>query len=522
MPLLWVCRIFRTVVLSRFFTRYGLCFDKDTIFECTIPCTRCQKRLNGPFRLMTKEITMSVDPWKVYSGNALAALSQISYNNCSFPLARTLKVTFVSTRDNEENVTASQDIEANISAFVRRIRQLAPRLNMVKMSGGPDPMERVDVTYHYFGSLTTQLVQITSRIDISYGFGRAFHFLNADAIRNLTYLASTFELGGEQTVQLIRQNAPTLQYLHVAYRCVNISGIIQDADGSYVEYPRLETLEVYRGYDTRTPQRYIFDGAVPFPSLRRLVCVNEYPFGDDLVLFRGNAATLEFLQLTMTRELAITLPHSNTFTATSHPKLQCVILKLHPSMMPVNYADDPEIIRFMMDIAPDAAVRKISEWCVNQLPPPLLSLFSKHTSLQVLDLPGMSLSIWDAMTLIQSLPLLSDIHAAVPTLDPMPDGVTARNVVTYVTSNYSPMGTRFRCWHFRGDISVRMKDKVKPFLLLALACPNFDYAAALDYEREKFAKLLEKTIDTAAYKKHAPRLRRLLFGGWRNNLPVSK
>ncbi|KAJ2323823.1 hypothetical protein GGH92_010818, partial [Coemansia sp. RSA 2673] len=132
MPLLWVCRIFRTVVLSRFFTRYGLCFDKDTIFECTIPCTRCQKLLNGPFRLMTKEITMSVDPWNVYSGNALAALSQISYNDCLFPLARTLKVTFFSTRDNEGNVAVSQDIEANISAFVRRIRQLAPRLNMVK------------------------------------------------------------------------------------------------------------------------------------------------------------------------------------------------------------------------------------------------------------------------------------------------------------------------------------------------------------------------------------------------------
>ncbi|KAJ2020495.1 hypothetical protein GGI14_000793 [Coemansia sp. S680] len=466
---------------------------------------------------MAKEITMSVDPWSVYSGNALAALSHISNNDCSFPLARTLEVTFVSTRDNEQNVTVSQDIEANISAFVQRIRQLAPRLNMIKMSGGPDPMERVDVTYLYFGSLTTQLVQFTSRIDISYGFGKAFHFLNADAIRNLTYLASRFELGGEQTVQLIRQNAPTLQYLHVAYRCVNISSIIQDADGSYVEYPHLQTLEVNRGYDSRTPLRYKFDGAVPFPGLRRLVCVNEYPFGDALVLFRGNAATLEFLQLTMTRELAIALPQSSIFTATSHPKLRCVILKLHPSMMPVNYIDDPEIIQFMMDIAPDAAVRKISKWCVNQLPPRLLSLFGKHTSLQVLDLPDLRLSIWNAMTLIQSLPLLSDIHAAAPTLDPMPDGATARNVVAYVTSNYSPMGTRFRCWHFGCDFSRRMKDKVKPFLLLVLACPNFDYAAAVDYEREKFVKLLEKTIGMVAYKKHAPRLRRLLFGGWTNS-----
>ncbi|KAJ2045864.1 hypothetical protein H4S04_005393 [Coemansia sp. S16] len=153
-----------------------------------------------------------------------------------------------------------------------------------------------------------------------------------------------------------------------------------------------------------------------------------------------------------------------------------------PSVLQFNFADDPKIIQFMLDIAPDAAVRKISNWYLDQVPPPVLSLFSRHASIQVLSLPGLRLSLWGAMTLIQSLPLLSDLHAQAPTLDPMPAGVTVRNVVTYV----------------------------KPFLLLALACPNFDYAAAVDYEREKFAKLLEKTIDTAAYKNHAPRLRRLL------------
>ncbi|KAJ2242205.1 hypothetical protein GGI13_007045, partial [Coemansia sp. RSA 455] len=55
-----------------------------------------------------------------------------------------------------------------------------------------------------------------------------------------------------------------------------------------------------------------------------------------------------------------------------------------------------------------------------------------------------------------------------------------------------------------------LKDAVKPFLLLALACPNFDDVTIFHIAREKFAELLEKTIDMAIYREHAPRLRRLL------------
>ncbi|KAJ2049269.1 hypothetical protein H4S04_003329 [Coemansia sp. S16] len=249
---------------------------------------------------------------------------------------------------------------------------------------------------------------------------------------------------------------------------------------------------------------------LPFPSLRRLDCRGDYPFGDDLVLFRGNAATLEVLRLTLTRELAAALLWHNVFTPTSHPKLQIVMLKPPPGMAQANHVDDSEIIQLMLDIAPGAAVRGISNWYLDQAPPPVLSLLNRHASIQVLALPALRLSLWDAMTLIQSLPLLSDLHAQAPTLDPMPAGVTKRILVNYVCSNYSPTGKRFRCWHF-GCVNVKcLKDTVNPFLLLALACPNFDYAAIVHYNRETFAKLLEKAIDTIAFKKHAPRLHRLL------------
>ncbi|KAJ2055281.1 hypothetical protein GGI17_006692, partial [Coemansia sp. S146] len=174
-----------------------------------------------------------------------------------------------------------------------------------------------------------------------------------------------------------------------------------------------------------------------------------------------SAVTLEILRLTLTRDLALAPLRRNVFTPTSHPKLQCVMLGLHSSMRSANYTDDPEIIQLIMDIAPGATIKRISQWFIDKAPPPVFSLFGKHDNLQVLAPPDMRLSLWDSMTLIKSLPLLSDIHSMAPALDPMPAGVTKRGLVKYVCSNYSPI---------------------------------------VYYEREAFSELLEKTIETATYK----------------------
>ncbi|KAJ2757431.1 hypothetical protein GGI19_000032 [Coemansia pectinata] len=463
---------------------------------------------------MAKEVTISISPWTVYSGKALAALSQEPLNGCSFPLVRTLKIDFTHGQDNKDATVLPPDAEDNIGAFVHRIRQMAPGVNLIKLSGGLNSWERTTATALPIDSLANQLIQLVSRVEFTSGFDRVFHFMEVDAIRNLTHIHATVDLDGEQTMRLIRQNAPTLQYLNILSRVdTDFSGIIQDIDGGCVEYPRLRTLVMEQSMSGKMPRQYAFGAAAPFPNLRRLVCGMGYPFGDDLVLFRGNAATLEHLRLVLTTfELVLALLRHNVFTPTSHPKLQCVMLIPPLGIIQATYADYTDLIRLMMDIGPDAAVREISAWYLDPVPhPPVFSLLTKHASLQVLALPGLRLPIWNAMTLIQSLPLLSDLHARPPTLDPMPAGVTKRKLIAYVHSNYSPMGTRFRCWHIGNERVKELKDAVIPFVLPALACPNFDYVAIFHFTRERFAELLEQAINMATYKKHAPRLRRLLL-----------
>ncbi|KAJ2011629.1 hypothetical protein IWW57_006561 [Coemansia sp. S610] len=232
-----------------------------------------------------------------------------------------------------------------------------------------------------------------------------------------------------------------------------------------------------------------------------------------MVLFRGNAATLEHLNLTLNCELATELLRENVFTPTSHPKLQSVILKPHPNMLLANSPAYSVFLQLVEEIAPDAVVREIDFRAYRLSTPPLLSLFGKFTNLQVLALPELRLSIWDAMALLKSLPLLSDFHAQSPVLDPLPDGVTKRGLVAYVRSNYSPMAPRFRCWHLGSSQDKYLKASAVLFLLLALACPNFDFVAAGASKREILTAALEKALGMATYKKYAPRLRRLLPRG---------
>ncbi|KAJ1670531.1 hypothetical protein GGF38_001459, partial [Coemansia sp. RSA 25] len=154
-----------------------------------------------------------------------------------------------------------------------------------------------------------------------------------------------------------------------------------------------------------------------------------YPFGDD-VLFRGNAATLEYLKIVLDSELVAMLKQRNIFTPTSHPKLKCVNIKLCSSDASGVFPAAPEYLQFALSIAPRASALAI----------PFLSSFGStltaelemlgnHNSIQVLSLYRTTLSFWDIVNLIRSLPLLSDLKTGLPTMDKLPQGLLPPHIV---------------------------------------------------------------------------------------------
>ncbi|KAJ2864669.1 hypothetical protein GGH94_002759 [Coemansia aciculifera] len=151
------------------------------------------------------------------------------------------------------------------------------------------------------------------------------------------------------------------------------------------------------------------------------------------------------------------------------------------------------------------------------LHPELVAILERHNyvSIQVLALPRVRLSFWGAVYLIKSLPLLSDLHTRAPIRGEIPQGVADADLPEYVRSAYAPMGRRSRCWHIAYHSIYDNVDLVTSILLLALICPNFDYAAVYKDDRESFMKEMRKQIADPRFSEYAPRLSRLLYNGWK-------
>ncbi|KAJ2789679.1 hypothetical protein GGI18_002262, partial [Coemansia linderi] len=135
---------------------------------------------------------------------------------------------FFDAVDDKEMLDASPDAKANVGAVVQRIRQMAPKVDFVKLSGFHGLQHR---STNHADELTAQLVQLGHRIELESGITGIHYYLKVDDFRDLTYLDCHSGLDGEQITQLVRQNAPTLQYLSILLKDgFDYSVIIKDDD----------------------------------------------------------------------------------------------------------------------------------------------------------------------------------------------------------------------------------------------------------------------------------------------------
>ncbi|KAJ2879857.1 hypothetical protein H4R27_005069 [Coemansia aciculifera] len=250
-PLLCVCHDFRVIAYPHYCGLFKLELSSSSHNEriTQIPLLglfdfgyRVHSDLGYPTHHLVKELIIELDERDIYSGNALRVLSIEPYGGCAFQLART--ITFLVILD--EDITALSLItEANVRTFVQRIKQLAPMASKIRIrlhNFGHVP----EIASFYFGRLVSQLFQLAIRIEYEHSSKTIVTMeFQPDVIRNLVLTQYACKSSVKLVVQLARQSALTLQSIDIdSEQDIDIAGLVQDGDNSYVTYPHLIILKL--------------------------------------------------------------------------------------------------------------------------------------------------------------------------------------------------------------------------------------------------------------------------------------
>ncbi|KAJ2826687.1 hypothetical protein FBU31_003377 [Coemansia sp. 'formosensis'] len=422
-------------------------------------------------------------------------------------------------RPNLNKTTDPYVLRANITAFVQWIKQMAPLVDDIDVR--PRPYLLYERCTDLYGSLVTQLFQLSKQV--TYNDRELFpvplklqpnQICDLEEIGDFVHLC--FSAGSNQSpfIELAQRSAQTLRSLRIGHSSYSgLGNYILDTKGGYVSYPRLLTLCLVRMDNVDSAEYPTLPGAVPFPNLRRLHVYITYPFTDD-TLFRGNAATLEHLKMRMDYHSYNAVSKHNVFTPGSHPKLRCVDVSFSYDMRINRGATIADRLKYILRIGSGATVRTIDGPMDSDDLMQALLVFESFACIRVLSLPHIRLNFWDTISLIGSLPLLSDLITSPPLIEDMSGDFISENRPKFVISEFAKLSEKFRCWMFVQKGLVGDIKNVWAILLLALVCPNFDCAAPVFAERKEFMEQMEATIAIDCFQEYAPRLRRLLYSSW--------
>ncbi|KAJ2879995.1 hypothetical protein H4R27_004986 [Coemansia aciculifera] len=518
-PLLHVCHNFRAITLPLYFHHFKLMISNSPVrrvLAATLKTDRIERKgrestyLGHPTHHLARELEIELDEVDVYSGTALKMLSRGLYDGCAFPLVRRITFTIIL---GDNNRTEQPVVAANISAFVQRIKQMAPMAKALLLD--PDSPSTIDhSTGDHFDDLATQLFQLVGQIELGpFSAHSDLRELQLDIVRDLVCIKHTTGHSIDMFHQLARRSAPTLESLEIfTSETRGFATLIQDADGAYVSYLCLTALCLDGNLVDPSVLPPIFKNAIPFPCLRRLEILSECSFGDD-TFFRGNAATLEYLHMPLSGSTVIMLRKHSVFTPQSHPRLRHASIISDDNVVPGVLATNAEALKFVLGIGHRAPVRLTNLPVTGAELIEATSSLNNHASIRVLSLNWTTLDLWEVIALIRSLPLLSDLSTEPPNIGTLPDGIALNDIPAYVISTFAPMGTKFKRW-LLVDYHTKMgDDSLMCVLLLALACPSFWRADTLAIRYEESLRILKEALSLDMFKPYTQHLQYFQFHG---------
>ncbi|KAJ2570056.1 hypothetical protein GGH95_004250, partial [Coemansia sp. RSA 1836] len=143
-PLLWVCHNLRAIALPLYCSRFKLFIYskspdvlgvRNLLSRDAIADYRECNYLGHPTHHLARELEIELDERAVYSGKALRMLSTAPYDGSPFLQARKFALIFVPDEMDEAGEDIDTDpltVEANVAAFVQRVKHMAPKASEIR------------------------------------------------------------------------------------------------------------------------------------------------------------------------------------------------------------------------------------------------------------------------------------------------------------------------------------------------------------------------------------------------------
>ncbi|KAJ2354269.1 hypothetical protein GGH92_000139 [Coemansia sp. RSA 2673] len=308
---------------------------------------------------------------------------------------------------------------------------------------------------------------------------------------------------------LVRKSASTLQYLDIDISNANM--ILYGTDGEAVVYPNLQHLQLRWCAKHDTDPMVVTAETVLFPVLRTLQLGSHYPFNND-VLFRGNAATLEYLQITLDRGDVSMFNRCKTFE-NKHKVLRHVIINEDfGDTLFVSQADEIKLLKNLMSVAQNLKTWSQTFW---KLPIVAMQRGQTFDTIRVLNMHLDNPSFFNILSLVKALPALVNLNSSINGLGPELENIAIEELPDHIASTYCNTGKNLQAWEINNFVNREFSLFIDLVLLLALACPKLRVIKSKPKALKSYSVKVANALESGSYSKYATELNRMI-----NAVPV--
>ncbi|KAI8321377.1 hypothetical protein GQ54DRAFT_298041 [Martensiomyces pterosporus] len=508
-PFLGICTHWRAVALPLFYLDMALAtdFDATTIERPSTLVHGIDAVLSANVEALPRCAAIQVPFTGVITGKVSNVLSAAPYAEAVFPSVIHINYNIYGgeyLRRGDPSVS-----KENAVRFCGQIRRLFPNAASLRIDTGRIGIISYD---ELMGDIVTGISRELRAFDYQ-GPESYVHVAElSPRMANLTRISLSANHSDGKTIDIVRHNALSLERVELREFAVGAClRLVQAPEGRAVTYPRLKSLFIYAMDYSRVGIHELPEGT-PFPALKHLHCAGDYPFAND-VLFRGNSATLESLDLTISQSLLWVIQRYSLFDHNRFPRLNRLALESWENI-PMDDDLALKLARVPFENRPGVQVAKV---CFrgnkrDNIILDAIRLSLTGSQIQYLNIQGFKLTADEIVQVIRLLPDLKDLAFWMVEEEDPENGYRVC-LDTFASSALipQPISTRLRSLDFQSRAGGISRMTVTYIVAIAAMSPSLQYIAMLELIFDRCQQHFRDAVAEPLFAPYAQHLRSLKY-----------